>query len=298
MMRIIAAVGLMILTGFSVASAQSLRGSRSAMVRQNSIAQKQDLTFLRTSSDVRRFIENGRLVALRGNANYHVADISFPYARPSVKVFVERLSDQYRSACGEKLVVTSLTRPLSRQPRNAHELSVHPTGMAVDLRVSRKSSCRRWLESTLKDLERERVLDATRERRPAHYHVAVYPEAYTRHVASLTASAKATAAAREAKETKVAEAQRPPALKIAVVDPGPLHASLLPIPAASAQKVIPESYIVRAGDSLWDIARRFGTTVDALKHANQLAKPRRLQPGQKLVIPSATMVVADEPPSL
>ena len=39
-------------------------------------------------------------------------DVSFPFARPEVELFVQRLSGQYRRACGEQLVVTSLTRPI------------------------------------------------------------------------------------------------------------------------------------------------------------------------------------------
>jgi hypothetical protein len=59
-----------------------------------------------------------------------------------VQTFVERLSSQYHNACGERLVVTSLTRPASEQPRNASDRSVHPTGMAIDLRLSTKGTCR------------------------------------------------------------------------------------------------------------------------------------------------------------
>jgi hypothetical protein len=76
------------------------------------------------------------------------------------------------------MVVTSLTRPLASQPGNAHELSVHPAGMAVDLRVPADANSRRWLEQTLLALETARVLDVTREHHPSHFHVAVFPEAY------------------------------------------------------------------------------------------------------------------------
>ncbi|RCX03968.1 LysM domain-containing protein [Schleiferia thermophila] len=43
-------------------------------------------------------------------------------------------------------------------------------------------------------------------------------------------------------------------------------------------------YIVRRGDTLTAIARKFGTTVEALKYANQL-KSDRITEGQSLVIP-------------
>ncbi len=44
-------------------------------------------------------------------------------------------------------------------------------------------------------------------------------------------------------------------------------------------------YTVRPGDSLYTIARRFGTTAAALAYANQLGDPSRLTPGLALVIP-------------
>jgi hypothetical protein len=113
--------------------------------------------------------------------------VSFPYARPEVDLFLRRLAGQYHAACGERLVVTSLTRPTTRQPRNASDRSVHPTGMAVDLRYSWSRGCRAWLERVLLDLERAGVLDATLERHPAHYHVAIFPRAYDAYVERLVA---------------------------------------------------------------------------------------------------------------
>jgi Family of unknown function (DUF5715) len=166
--------------------AQSLLGSRDSLLRQNEEAREHDFTYLRTSSDVRDYAQQGLLVRLSGNADYELAgdEVSFPYARPEVKTFVERLSSQYRDACGERLVVTSLTRPITRQPPNASAISVHPTGMAVDLRRSDSSGCRQWLETVLLDLEGKGVIEATREQYPPHYHVAVFPNPYLQYVAS------------------------------------------------------------------------------------------------------------------
>jgi hypothetical protein len=166
--------------------AQSLLGSHESLLRQNQEAREHDFTYLRTSSDVRDFAQQGLLVRLPGSSDYELAgdEVSFPYARPEVKTFVERLSRQYREACGERLVVTSLTRPITRQPPNASAISVHPTGMAVDLRRSDSSGCRQWLETVLLDLEGKGVLEATREQYPPHYHVAVFPNPYLQYVAS------------------------------------------------------------------------------------------------------------------
>jgi len=165
--------------------AQTLLGSHESLLRQNEEAREHDFTYLRTTADVRDYAQQGLLVRLPGNSDYELADdVSFPYARPEVKTFVERLSDQYHGACGERLVVTSLTRPITRQPANASAISVHPTGMAIDLRRSDSSGCRLWLETVLLDLENKGVIEATREQYPPHYHVAVFPNPYLQYVAS------------------------------------------------------------------------------------------------------------------
>lgn len=229
-------------------AAQTLRGSPASVERQYRVAKEHDFTFLRTSQQVRQFVERGYLVRLPGNQDYSLARVSHPYARPEVKLFIERLSAQYRAACGEQLVVTSLTRPLNGQPPNASARSVHPTGMAIDLRVSQRASCRSWLESTLLSLEGRGVLSVTRERRPPHYHVSVFPRQYARYVSSLPD--------RTSPER------------------------------ASARLANVSHYQVRRGDSLWSIARRHGLDVDTLKEANRLATTR-IYAGQTLQIPSA-----------
>jgi LysM repeat protein len=127
----------------------------------------------------------GLLVPVKPGRHFELAQVSYPYARPVVRTFIDRLSSQYFAACHERLVVTSLTRPTGRQPRNASDQSVHPAGMAVDLRISKIAKCRNWLEHTLLALEKQGVLDATRERRPAHYHIAVFPQPYLTYVARL-----------------------------------------------------------------------------------------------------------------
>ena len=180
--------GLAVLAG--PAAAQNLRGSASSLDRQTAQATRHDFTFLAGAAQLRRFVDAGYLVPVDGNQDYRLKDVSFPVARPEVRLFIERLSSQYRRACGEQLVVTSLTRPLSHQPRNASDRSVHPTGMAVDLRRP-AGRCRQWLEETLRALEARDVLEATAERRPPHYHVAVFPERYAAYVDRLIARAAA-----------------------------------------------------------------------------------------------------------
>jgi hypothetical protein len=153
------------------------------MVRQNSVAKTLGYEFVRTPEDLSKLVEEGDFVEMPGNAHYVVLkSVSYPLARPEVRLFIERLAAQYHDATGERLVVTSLTRPASEQPRNSHELSVHPTGIAVDLRISERGASQRWLEAVLLKLERQDLLDVTRERWPPHYHVALFPAAYSSHV--------------------------------------------------------------------------------------------------------------------
>ena len=166
-------------------SAQSLRGSAASLDVQTAEATRHDFTYLRGTAQVRRFVDAGLLVRVDGSRDYTLTDVSFPYARPEIKLFIERLSDQHRRACGKPLVVTSLTRPQSRQPHNASDRSVHPTGMALDLR-RQQGTCRQWLERTLLYLEGQDVLEATAERSPPHYHVAVFPTQYAAYVDRLT----------------------------------------------------------------------------------------------------------------
>jgi hypothetical protein len=176
----------LLLLGSSVATADAeLGGSMASMRRQHQVAKQNDYTFLRTAAQVREFVRADRLEPLESNEHLLVNRVSFPYARPAVTLFVQRLAQQFHEATGERLVVTSLTRPLAHQPRNAHKLSVHPAGMAVDLRIPGDGAARQWLESALLQLEARGVLDATRERRPPHYHVAVFPERYTSYVERL-----------------------------------------------------------------------------------------------------------------
>jgi LysM repeat protein len=53
-------------------------------------------------------------------------------------------------------------------------------------------------------------------------------------------------------------------------------------PTPSANPIV---YIVQKGDSLYSIARRYGTTVQALAVANHIANPSLIYVGQRLIIP-------------
>ncbi|WP_252504357.1 glycosyl hydrolase family 18 protein [Sporosarcina sp. Marseille-Q4943] len=54
-------------------------------------------------------------------------------------------------------------------------------------------------------------------------------------------------------------------------------------------------HVVRQGDSLWEIARTYGVTIDAIVSANQLEDPNALVIGQALVIPTVSRSTAPKP---
>jgi len=259
------------------ARASSLRGSMSSVTRQDRMAEAHDFSHLRNSREVRKFVDMGLLVRLPGDAHYSVEGASFPYARPAVKLFIERLSRQYHAATGERLVVTSLTRPLSRQPRNASDHSVHPTGMAADIRRSHSRRARRWLEQTLLTLEDRGVLEATRERHPPHYHVAVFPNQYTDYVARKTG--------RNAGVDVDPEPGDPGLAQMASTDTGIGSSGDAPATGGGREDLSYAAYRVRRGDSLWSIARRHRTTVGRLKQLNAMSSSE-IFPGQTLMVPS------------
>jgi LysM repeat protein len=303
--RRLAAFCLLALPATTFTDAQSLLGSRESLLRQNDEARDHDFTYLRTSADVRDFARRGLLVRVPGNGDYVIEsdEVSFPYARPEVKLFVERLAEQYRDACGEKLVVTSLTRPITRQPWNASTLSVHPTGMAADLRRSGSSSCRAWLEDTLLDLEGKGVLEATKEQYPPHYHVTVFPQPYLRYIASddqpqrqrtvIAAKADADPAPRVSKSSRTSRSRSRASLArskrssrsrtvLASHHRGSSHGkSVKTTKLAKSSK----KYKIGRGDSLWKIAQKSGVSVSRIKQANRI-RSHRLKPGQVISIPA------------
>ena len=238
-------------------SSQSLRGSPASLDIQNRVAREHQYTYIDTAERVGHFVEQGWLVRVRGDKNFGLHAVSFPYARPEVALFIERLAAQYRSACGEQLVVTSLTRPTNRQPRNASARSVHPTGMAIDLRYSRDRRCRAWLEDALLSLERAGVLDATLERYPLHYHVALFPQHYATYVENLVTRTRLAASTRTADASSSAR---------------------------SPQIADRAAYIIQRGDSLWEIAREHGITVDELQALNGI-DGSRIYAGQVINVP-------------
>ncbi len=244
----------------TLVQAQTLKGSRTSIDKQYRTAISYGFTFVQSSSGLNSAIGANQLIRVSPDRYMDLHDVSYPYAVPGTRLFLSRLSSQYYSMCKEKLTVTSLLRPRDRQPANSVAHSVHPTGMAVDLRIPKSQKCRSWLENTLLSLERENVVDVTRERYPPHYHVAVYAEHYETRVATLTGSK--------------------PASRSAGADSQPISY------AGSYQR-----YKVRKGDTLSEIAQRNGVQVAQLRAVNTL-RGNLINVGQKLRIPSGSSSAA------
>jgi nucleoid-associated protein YgaU len=239
--------------GAMPAGAQSLRGSPASIDRMYSHARSADLTFFRTGTGVRSAAREGDLVRMSGNDDYRLSGVSYPYALGSTRTFVQRLGAQYREVCGEKLVITSGVRPTTLRLANSTDRSVHPTGMAIDIRKPRGGRCLSWLRETLLYLEGQGVIEATEERRPPHFHVAVFPAPYRRYVGNTGGSTEGRTASRGS--------------------------------SSSSSRASRTTYRVRNGDSLWEIARRHDTTVDRLRAANDM-RTNRIVAGQVLIIPT------------
>ena len=266
--------------------AQELRGSRASMERQYRVAVSEGYAFVSSSREVNDYADAGRIVKVDAGRHFELHRVSFPYALPEVKLFLERLSALYQLECGEKLTVTSLMRPQDRQPVNAADDSVHPTGMAIDLRIPSRSRCRSWLESTLLTLEGAEVLDVTRERYPPHYHVAVFPQTYALYAAgqseivvreytvrrgdSLSLIARRTGVS--VAELRTANGIRGDLIRVGqkLILPGEV---LVPGLLASQENGMTAevTHRVRRGDTLWRIARTYGTTVETLRRDNGLS---------------------------
>lgn len=236
-----------------LADAQSLKGSSAAVARAHAAAVALGVPFAKTAAHVDQLVAAGKLVEVKAGPSLALNQVSFPYATPALAAFVNALAARHRQACGEQLVVTSLLRPLDQQPANASERSVHPAGLAADIRISKNQRCLDWLERELLQLEGAGEIEATRESHPPHLHVSVLP--------------------------------RQPVAR----GPDAVPAAIRGAPSAAPGG----TYEVAPNDSLWAIARRFGTTIEALRALNHLDESQQLVAGQRLAIPPRA---GDAPP--
>ncbi|MEK7462022.1 MAG: DUF5715 family protein [Patescibacteria group bacterium] len=170
----------------------SLTGSRASVLGAFHYAKEARYAFAANNAERDRLVANGTLVKLEG-PYLELIDVSSPYVLPVVAKSTNRLGQQYaEQGCG-KLKVSSGMRPLDFQKTIKHgsSLSVHPTGMAVDLRRivpenKEQITCLNWLAKTLQAIEADGRVDATAETRPErHFHVVAVPHVYEAWLATL-----------------------------------------------------------------------------------------------------------------
>jgi LysM repeat protein len=256
----------------------ALHGSKESVEKMYAFAVSHRMPFYLTPTNVDKAIQDGRLVALTGDSTYELTrGVGFSYATREAKQFVLAFAPQYLAACGVPLTVTSAARPMSNQPHNANPHSVHPTGIAVDFRRPPPSPCLTWVRGALADLETRGVVEATEEHHPIHLHVAVLVQPGAK---ILLPNLVRTVVARQTPVAPAASAT--PAGPAAVVASAG-EVSLASTAATRAKQF--RSYVVRQGDTLWDIANRTGVTLDDLKRANGRSATV-LRPGTTLTLPA------------
>jgi len=232
-----------------------------------------DLQFLSTSKGLYESVRDGELKMISITMDLTLEKVAYPFVLPRTLDVLNVFAKKYHDACGERLIVTSAARPRTEQPRNASPQSVHPTGMAIDFRKP-AGACLTYMRGELLALEKMGILEATEERHPVHFHVAVLQR-------GSFAPAAAVATATQAPTTP----SQPATVAAAPVsDSAAGTVEIPPRPAAEPETKPasnPATYVVRKGDNLSVIAKRLGVTVTRLKSLNGL-KTSTLQPGQKL----------------
>ena len=248
---------------------EALRGSKASVEKMYDFAQRYRYPFYLTPTTLDDAIAKGKLVPLTGDENYELTrGVGFSYATTEAREFITQFAPQYLAACGVPLTVTSAARPLSRQPRNANPHSVHPTGIAVDIRRPYPGPCLTWVRNALAQLEQRGYVEATEEHHPVHLHIAVLRAPGARFtLPDLTNG------------VRVARQPTSPATTI------PTANGDVSLAAATNDWARTRIYTVRDGDTLWDVAQKTGVSVNALARANDRSPRSVLRPGTTLKLP-------------
>jgi LysM repeat protein len=229
--------------------------------------------FYLTPTNLDTAIAHGKLVALTGDSTYELTrGVGFSYATREAKQFVTMFAPQYLAACGAPLTVTSAARPMSRQPHNANPLSVHPTGIAVDIRRPPPGPCLAWVRGALAELETKGIVEATEEHHPVHLHIAVLQAPGARFtLPDLTHG--------------VVVARVTPPQSVSATSNGEVSLATSVVAAARDSGARARTYQVRQGDTFWDVAQKTGVSMKALADANRRSVNATLQPGTVLRLP-------------
>ena len=187
--------------------ANSLRANSDSQVIQNERANRDKLSRLEDQEMLQRFARLHLVVPVPAGARgYYVHGVPtrLHYLRPWSKLFLDRLSNQFRARFGKRLRITSLIRTADYQkslgkrnynaaPASGKKRSTHLTGASLD--ISKKGmprAQRQWLRRVLTSLKRKGYLFAVEEFQQPNFHIMVhrnYPE-YVKQVVTRQKSRK------------------------------------------------------------------------------------------------------------
>lgn len=182
-------LGLAAALSVDLLPAASLRATGESQIIQNQRADGDHLSRMEDDAMAARWkrLELLAPVASKTSTYYlHNIPKSSRYLRPWAKLFLSRLSRQYRTRFGKPLRVTSLLRTAERQhalrKRNGNAASVtgpkrssHLTGASLD--ISKKGmgrSQRDWMRRVLLSLRDKGHLYAIEEHQQPNFHIMVH----------------------------------------------------------------------------------------------------------------------------
>jgi hypothetical protein len=147
-------------------------GEVSSSKQQFGYAMENQLPFMTNEADYETRIASGYFVRLEGP--FLEVHAKRPYALPSTVAFATEMSVAYNTfGCG-RLVIKDTLRLTTERPKNGSPESVHPAGMALDIRTKYiPVECADWLRTYISQKEAEGKVDGTQEWKPEHLHIVV-----------------------------------------------------------------------------------------------------------------------------
>ncbi len=182
----------------------NLRANSQSQIRQNERADADRLSRMADDDMVARWARLKLLVPVPARtSDYYLHSLAQQrrYLRPWAKLFLDRLSRQFRTRFGKPMRVTSLLRTVSYQnslrrrnanaaPATGPKASSHLTGACLD--ISKKGMTRSqqsWVRNVLMSLHNKNYLFAVEEFYQPVFHIMVH-RSYEDYVARRLAAAK------------------------------------------------------------------------------------------------------------
>jgi uncharacterized protein YcbK (DUF882 family) len=173
-----------------------LKANRYSQVRQNQRANEDDLSRMKDSAMLQRFVRAKYLEPVPVmTKHYRLSGVSpqHRYLRPWSRLFLQRLSQQYHARFKKRLSVTSLVRTVDYQQRLAKRngnaaaalgprASSHLTGATLDIAKRGMTKAElEWMRRVLHSLKQRGYLYAVEEWQQPVFHIMVYKD-YTQDV--------------------------------------------------------------------------------------------------------------------